>query len=124
MSAQKAIHWIESNQESIFQSLSELVAIQSISTDGDHDREIQGCAEAVRNQMNRAGFPKTEILELAGAYPYVFGEIPAPPGAPTLLMLSHYDVQPLNYLDQWLSEPWKLTRREGRLFGRGAADDI
>lgn len=123
MSAQKAIHWIESNQESIFQSLSELVAIQSISTDGDHDREIQGCAEAVRNQMNRAGFPKTEILELAGAYPYVFGEIPAPPGAPTLLMLSHYDVQPLNYLDQWLSEPWKLTRREGRLFGRGAADD-
>jgi len=66
MSAQKAIHWIESNQESIFQSLSELVAIQSISTDGDHDREIQGCAEAVRNQMNRAGFPKTEILELQG----------------------------------------------------------
>ena len=123
MSAEKAVQWIESNRGSIFQSLAQLVEIQSISTDGDHHGEIKRCAESVRDQMKRAGFDKTEILELPGAYPYVFGEIKAPAGAPTLLMLSHYDVQPLNYIDQWLSEPWKLTRRDGRLFGRGSADD-
>ena len=123
MSAASAIRWIENNTESIFRSLADLVAIPSISTDEDHHTEISQCAEAVRKQMLGAGFKTTEIIQPPGAYPYVYGEIPAPPGAPTLLMLSHYDVQPLNYVDQWQSEPWKLTRRNGRLFGRGAADD-
>ena len=123
MTIERAISWVENNKEVLFDSLAELVAIPSISTNADHHSDINQCARTVQKQMQTAGFPKTSLLELDGAFPYVFGEIPAPPGAPTLLMLSHYDVQPLNYLDQWKSPPWILTKRDGRFFGRGAADD-
>lgn len=123
MGVNAAIDWLEKNRAGIFDSLAELVAIPSISTDDDHHDEIRRCSVAVQSQMVKAGFKTAEIIDHPNAFPYVFGEIPAPPGAPTLLMLSHYDVQPLNYLDQWQSDPWKLTRRDGRLFGRGSADD-
>ena len=123
MDVKKAIDWVENHKADIFNSLAELVAIQSISTDDDHHQEINHCAQVVCDQMRAAGFSHVEILETEGAFPYVFGEIPAPPGAPTLLMLSHYDVQPLNYIEQWQSDPWILNSRNGRLFGRGAADD-
>ncbi|GBD37033.1 Succinyl-diaminopimelate desuccinylase [bacterium HR36] len=53
----------------------------------------------------------------------MYGDWLHAPGQPTLLLYSHYDVQPTNYLEQWESNSWQLTERNGRLYGRGAADD-
>ncbi|MCS7166951.1 MAG: M20/M25/M40 family metallo-hydrolase [Gemmatales bacterium] len=118
-----ALEYLERQQERLVRDLAELVAIPSISTDGAHAQEIEACAQKVAEQMRRAGLEHVEILRPAGAYPYVYGDWLHAPGRPTILLYSHYDVQPTNYLDQWQSDPWKLTQRDGRLYGRGAADD-
>nr|BAL53694.1 peptidase M20 [uncultured Planctomycetota bacterium] len=118
-----ALRFLEAEDQRLVRDLAELVAIPSVSTDGAHAQEIEACAAKVAEQMRRAGLEHVEILRPAGAYPYVYGDWLHAPGQPTLLLYSHYDVQPTNYLEQWESNPWQLTERNGRLYGRGAADD-
>lgn len=118
-----ALRFLEEQEGRFVQQLAELVAIPSISTDGAHAQEIEACAGKVAEQMQRAGLEHVEVLRPAGAYPYVYGDWLHAPGQPTVLLYSHYDVQPTNYLEQWQSDPWQLTQRNGRLYGRGAADD-
>jgi len=64
-----------------------------------------------------------EILRYGDSYPYVYGEWLGAPGKPTVFCYAHHDVQPVNFVEQWKSDPWKLTARDGRLYGRGAVDD-
>src|SRR5260221_11031454 len=63
------------------------------------------------------------MLRCGDSNPFAYSEWLGAPGKPTVFLYSHYDVQPINFVDQWQSEPFKLTARGGRLYGRGSADD-
>lgn len=124
---QAALSWLSKNHESIVRGLADLVAIQSISTDGEHKVEIERTAALTCTQMREAGLHNVDTLRVGDSLPYAYGEWLGAPGKPTVFLYAHHDVQPVNKVgdpkDDWKSDPWKLTRRDDRLFGRGAADD-
>jgi acetylornithine deacetylase/succinyl-diaminopimelate desuccinylase-like protein len=117
------VEWLQRNHESVVRSLADLVAIQSISTDGEHGPEIERTASLTVQQMRQAGLANTDVLRVSGSLPYAYGEWLEAPGKPTVFLYAHHDVQPITHRSQWQSDPWHLTRRDGRLFGRGSADD-
>ena len=119
-----ALDWLSKNHEGVVRGLADLVAIPSISTDGEHAEEIERTAKLTCDQMRTAGLNNVEVLRVGNSLPYAYGEwLEAGPDKPTVFLYAHHDVQPVNYIDQWKSDPWKLTRRDGRLFARGSADD-
>ena len=120
---QAALDWLNKNHEEIIQGLAALVGIQSISTDGEHLAEIDRTAKLTCDLMRQAGLHNVEILRVGQSLPYAYGEWLEAPGKPTVFLYAHHDVQPVNYVEQWQSDPWKLTRKDGRLFARGSADD-
>jgi acetylornithine deacetylase/succinyl-diaminopimelate desuccinylase-like protein len=117
------LDWLNANHEGIVRGLADLVAVPSISTDGEHQKEIEQSAAIVCEQMRGAGLNNVEVLRSEGSNPYSYGEYLGAPGKPTVFLYAHHDVQPINFVDQWKSPPWTLTPRSGRLFARGAADD-
>ena len=118
------LDWLTQHHEDVVRGLAELVAIPSISTDGEHDHEIGRTAQTVCDQMREAGLHHVETLKVGNSLPYAYGEwLEAGPTKPTVFLYAHHDVQPVNFVEQWKSDPWKLTRRDGRLYGRGSADD-
>jgi acetylornithine deacetylase/succinyl-diaminopimelate desuccinylase-like protein len=119
----QVLDWLKKNYPAMRSDLGDLVSIPSISTDGEHQKEIEKSAALTCEQMRQAGLKKVEILRCGKSNPYAYGEWLGAPGKPTVFLYAHHDVQPTNYLDQWLSDPWTLTARGGRLYGRGAADD-
>src|SRR5436190_7800679 len=120
---QANLDWLNKNHANLVKDLAALVAVRSISTDGEHQKEVEQSAELTREQMRRAGLQKTEILRCNGSNPYAYGEWLGAPGKPTVFLYAHHDVQPVTHAEDWLSPPWTLTPREGRLYGRGSADD-
>src|SRR3712207_5297798 len=102
--------------------LERLVRIPGIAFDGFDHSEVERSAQAVAELLRGAGLPDVRIVR-AGGQPAVIGRRPAPPGAPTVLLYAHHDVQPPGDLSQWLSEPFEPAERDGRLYGRGSADD-
>jgi cysteinylglycine-S-conjugate dipeptidase len=117
------LNWLSSNRKELIGDLADLVAIPSISTDGEHNQEIEKSAALTCEQMREAGLRDVEILRTGDSLPYSYGQWIGDPKKPTVFLYAHHDVQPLNFLDQWQSDAWTLTPRAGRLFGRGAADD-
>jgi len=117
------LNWLEKNHEDIVRGLADLVAVPSISTDGEHNHEVERTAQLTCEQMRQAGLVNVSVLRSGDSLPYAYGEWLDAPGKPTVFLYAHHDVQPINFREQWQSDPWKLTRRDGRLFARGAADD-
>src|SRR6185312_13701891 len=107
---------------SVRQDLEDLVRIQSVGADPARRGEVQRSAEAVAKLLSQAGFGEVQIVSEGGA-PAVIAQHPAPPGAPTVLLYAHHDVQPEGELGRWVSPPFEPTERDGRLYGRGSADD-
>ncbi|MGH3385351.1 MAG: dipeptidase [Nocardioidaceae bacterium] len=100
-----------------------LVKIPSVSADPARADEVRRSAEATAELFRGAGFPEVQILQVAGGAPAVVARRPAPEGTPTVLLYAHHDVQPEGAHADWDSAPFEPTERDGRLFGRGAADD-
>lgn len=101
--------------------LAGLVSIPSVSAFPDHAAEVRRSAETVRAMAIEAGFGDVQLLEVEGAPPAVFGQIEAPPGAPTVMLYAHHDVQPAG--EGWSTRPFAPVERQGRLYGRGTADN-
>jgi acetylornithine deacetylase/succinyl-diaminopimelate desuccinylase-like protein len=120
---QAALDWLRKNHEAIVHNLADLVEVPSISTDGEHGAEIERTAALTCEQMREAGLLNVQVLRVGGSLPYAYGEWLEAPGKPTVFLYAHHDVQPINFVEQWQSDPWHLTRRDDRLYGRGAADD-
>lgn len=100
-------------------TLEDLVRIPGVSA--TDPAAVRRSAEAVREVLAGAGLSDVRLLEVDGAHPAVFGEIPAPAGAPTVLLYAHHDVQPAG--PGWGREPFEPAEQDGRLYGRGSADD-
>ncbi len=106
------------------EELRTLVGQASVAFPGFPSDPVNGMANAVKDLFTSAGIPGVRLMDLGdGAYPTVYADVPGPAGAPTVLLYAHYDVQPAPMEQGWESDPWTLTERDGRLFGRGAADD-
>lgn len=107
---------------SVRRDLEDLVRIESVWADPGRRPEVHRSAQAVADLLSQAGFGDVQIVSEGGA-PAVIGRHPAPPGAPTVLLYAHHDVQPEGDRGQWISPPFEPTERDGRLYGRGSADD-
>lgn len=103
--------------------LADLVRIPSVSASGYDPGEVRRSAHHVSDLFSAAGVGQVTLLEMEGAHPAVFGHIPAPPGAPTVLLYAHHDVQPPGPSGEWETGPFEPFEKGGRLFGRGASDD-
>jgi acetylornithine deacetylase/succinyl-diaminopimelate desuccinylase-like protein len=103
--------------------LERLARIPRIAFDGFDHAHVERSAETVAELLRGVGLPDVRIVRANGGQPAVMGRRPAPPGAPTVLLYAHHDVQPVGDLSQWQSDPFEPTERDGRLYGRGVADD-
>jgi cysteinylglycine-S-conjugate dipeptidase len=102
--------------------LEALVRIPSVSEPAFDQSHVAASAEAVAELLRGAGLTDVDILREGGA-PAVVGHLAGPEGAPTVLLYAHHDVQPPGQDADWTSAPFEPTERDGRLYGRGAADD-
>lgn len=109
-------------QSRLLKELSEFLAIPSISALPTHAADCRAAADWLIQDLKRLKCPVVELMEGDG-HPLVWAQGPEIPGAPTLLIYGHYDVQPVDPLDEWVSPPFQPTVRDGKLFARGAADD-
>ncbi len=103
--------------------LEALVHLPSVAFPGFPEEPLRQAAAAVAQLLRQAGLPAVRLVDVPRAPQAVFGERPAQPGAPTVLLYAHYDVQPAGPEEAWTSKPFEPTERDGRLYGRGAADD-
>jgi acetylornithine deacetylase/succinyl-diaminopimelate desuccinylase-like protein len=106
----------------VIEDLIGLARIPGIAFEGFDHSQVRRSAEAVAELLRRAGLPDVRIVR-KGGQPAVLGRRPAPPGAPTVLLYAHHDVQPIGDADQWATPPFEPTEIDGRLYGRGCADD-
>jgi acetylornithine deacetylase/succinyl-diaminopimelate desuccinylase-like protein len=113
--------YLEAHRADFEENLCQLLRIKSVSADSAYREEVRRAADWVAGQFRGLGFA-TEVAPTAG-HPIVYAEWLQAPGAPTVLVYGHYDVQPPDPLNEWISPPFEPTRRDGNLYARGATDD-
>ena len=119
----EALQYARSNQDKFLAELFEFLRIPSISTQPEHDPDMQRAAAWLRDQLLAAGFARADVMPTPG-HPVVYAEwLAAGPKAPTILIYGHYDVQPSDPLEQWHTPPFEPTIVGDDIFARGAADD-
>ena len=110
------------SHEAQLKELTEFLSIPSISTLPDHAADCRRAAAWLMDHFRELGLPVVELLEGDG-HPVVWAESPRVEGKPTVLCYGHYDVQPVDPLDEWVTPPFQPTIRDGKLYARGAVDD-
>ena len=117
-----AIDYARENQQRFLDELKDLLRIPSVSTLEEHKADIQKAAETVASDLKRTGFEHVEIIATKG-HPMVYADWLHAAGKPTALCYAHYDVQPAEPLDEWVTPPFEPTVRNQNLYARGAVDD-
>lgn len=118
---QGVIDYLKANSDRFLEELKELLRIPTVSADPAYKPHLESGAEFLEQQFSRLGL-KTEIVPTPG-HPIVYAEWLQAPGAPTVMVYGHYDVQPPDPLDLWTSPPFEPTVRDGKIYARGATDD-
>jgi acetylornithine deacetylase/succinyl-diaminopimelate desuccinylase-like protein len=113
---------LEASHDADLAALLDLIRIPSVSADSRHAADVRRAATTVADYLRAAGVDDVEIHE-TGRHPVVTAAWRGAPGAPTVLVYGHYDVQPPEPLDGWATPPFEPTLRDGRIYARGASDD-
>ena len=116
------LHYIHQNRDRYIAELNEFLTIPSISNNAENRPDMERCASFLRDQLESIGMQKSALFPTQG-HPIVYGEWLGAPGKPTVLFYGHYDVQPVDPLELWISGPFQPTIRDGELYARGAVDD-
>lgn len=122
MSESAGVAYARSNGSRFVEELKELLRIPSVSTLPEHKEDMARAARWVARDLERMGMQHVEIIPTAG-HPLVYAEWLHSKGKPTVLCYSHYDVQPADPLDEWVTPPFEPDVRDGSLYARGATDD-
>ena len=120
--ASAAVEYARQNQQRFLNELKDLLRIPSISTLDEHVSDVRQAAEYVANDLRRIGMQNVEVIATKG-HPLVYADWLHAPGKPTVLMYAHYDVQPPDPLNEWISPPFEPTERNNNVYARGAVDD-
>ncbi len=122
-----AVAYAREHQARFVEELKSLLRIPSISTAPEHVADVRRAAEFVADGLRRAGLENVRLIETSTAertgHPLVYADWLRAPGKPTVLCYGHYDVQPPDPLDEWLTPPFEPTERGGNIYARGAVDD-
>src|SRR5512140_247442 len=117
----QAMTYIEQNQRKFVEDLLQLIRIPSVSAVSGHAGDVRLCAEWLADHLNRVGMAAR--VEATGGHPLVYAEWVNAPGAPTVLIYGHYDVQPPEPLELWRHPPFEGVIEGNDLVARGASDD-
>lgn len=121
--SEQVLQYLSENRDKLLSKLNEFLSIPSVSTDSIHKQDIQQAADFLENYLKEIGFNQVNQQETAG-HPLIYGHYnQAGPDAPTVLFYGHYDVQPVDPIELWESDPFQPEVRDGRLYGRGTSDD-
>jgi acetylornithine deacetylase/succinyl-diaminopimelate desuccinylase-like protein len=121
-----AIEFSRKNQARFLEELKALLRIPSVSTLPEHNTDVRRAAEVLAAELARIGMENVRLIETgkdASGHPLVYADFLHATGAPTALLYGHYDVQPPDPLEEWLSPPFEPAERNGNLYARGAVDD-
>ncbi|HEY7334207.1 MAG TPA: dipeptidase [Bryobacteraceae bacterium] len=114
--------FVERHQDRLLDELKEFLRIPSISAQPAHKADVKRAADFVAASLRTVGLENVEVIPTAG-HPLVYADSLHASGKPTVLCYGHYDVQPPDPLDEWISPPFEPTVRNGNLYARGSADD-
>lgn len=114
--------YIEQNKDRFLNELFDLLRIPSISAQSSHKGDMQTCAEWLAAALVKSGADRAEVMPTEGN-PVVYAEKIVDPKARTVLVYGHYDVMPVDPLDEWRTDPFEPVVADGRIWGRGADDD-
>ena len=126
--SETAVTFARNNRDRFVDELKALLRIPSVSTDPAHAADTRRAAEFVAAELRRIGMENVRLIETTttahpDGHPLVYADHLHAAGQPTVLLYAHYDVQPPDPLDEWLSPPFEPTERDGNIYARGAVDD-
>jgi acetylornithine deacetylase/succinyl-diaminopimelate desuccinylase-like protein len=120
--ADALIDHVRANRDRYIEELKTWIAIPSISAQPDRAADVRRSAEHAVARMRAAGLSEAAVLE-TGGHPVAYGAWLGAPGAPTILIYGHHDVQPADPVELWTSPPFEAEVRDGKIYGRGSVDD-
>jgi acetylornithine deacetylase/succinyl-diaminopimelate desuccinylase-like protein len=120
--ASPAVSYANQNQQRFLGELKDLLRIPSVSTLPQHKDDVRRAADFIAQEMRRIGLENVEVIPTKG-HPLIYADWLHAPGKPTVLCYAHYDVQPPDPLNEWVTPPFEPTERNQNLYARGAVDD-
>src|SRR6202161_4779943 len=117
--ASPAVAYARQNQQRFLHELKALLRIPSVSTAPEHKSDVQKAADYVASELRRIGMDNVEIIATKG-HPLIYADWLHASVKPTVWCYAHYDVQPAEPLDEWISPPFEPTERNHNIYARGA----